>query len=403
MSLLSLPIFALTALVCLLYWLGPVRLRAPLLVLAGLSFAGVQSAVFVLLYLALAGITWLAGSRLFAARKAERPVRLGFIAALGVLLVNLLVWKVFEIEAPSGLGIADLAAGRAAIPGYAEVFVPAGLSFLTFRLIHFLAERARGSLEAPSPATFLAWLFFFPLFLAGPLMRYPAFAAELRDAAPPGVAGLNRALLRIGSGLVKKLLIADQLGMLAQPVLMNPEAHSPLVLIAALYGASMQLYMDFSGYSDVAIGLGLLFGLRIPENFDWPILQTNIAAFWRKWHITLYTFFRDYVFLPLFGFRASPARLYVGIGVTIFLFQVWHRLSWSFVLLGLFHGLGVIVTQVVQQASRKRRGLHRTLKAIPKPVAIWATFTWFSLGNVLFMTDPVRALSVLRSLLPDLP
>lgn len=400
MSLISLPVFALTALAVLLFWLGPPRLRAPLLVAVGLAFAGTQATLFVVLYLGLAGIIWLAGARLYAARQAERPVRAGFIAALVVLLGNLMVWKIFEIQAPSGLGIADLAAGRAAIPGYAEVFVPAGLSFLTFRLIHFLAERARGSIEAPTFSSFLAWLFFFPLFLAGPLMRYPAFARGLSEGTSPGVAGLNRALLRIASGLVKKLLIADQLGLIAQPVLMNPEAHSPLVLIAALYGASFQLYMDFSGYSDMAIGLGLLFGLKVPENFDWPILQTNIAAFWRKWHITLYTFFRDYVFLPLFGFRASPARLYIGIGVTIFLFQVWHRLSWSFVLLGLFHGFGVIVTQVIQQASRKRRWLHRGLKAIPAPLAIWATFTWFSLGNVLFMTDPLRALGVLRGLLP---
>jgi len=401
MSLVSLPVFVSLVVVAGVFWACPARARVWVLVLAGLAFAVTQATVFVALYLVLAGTTlWVSGA-LGRRREAERPVRSGFIAMLGLLLANLLAWKLFEIPAHTAL-LADPDHSRAAFPGYAGVFVPVGLSFLTFRLIHLLVERTRRRSEvfanADAPGV-LAWLLFPPLLIAGPLQRFDDFQAQLSRAARPRLPDLNAAALRICSGLVKKLVVADTLGQWAQPLLMAPESTSPAVLLAAVYAASFQLYMDFSGYSDVAIGLGRLFGIKVPENFDWPILCTNIAAFWRKWHITLHHFFRDYVFLPLFGVGARPFKVYLGVLTTIFLFQIWHQLSPAFLFLGLYHGLGVIGVQAFQRTRRRWPRVHKLVRKVPAPVAIAVTYTWFSIGNIVFMSSPAHMLRVLQRLL----
>jgi len=400
MSLVSLPVFCSLVATALLYQVVPKRMQVPLLLLAGLIFTAAQATVFLPIYLGLGLLTWWAGGRLASRREEGRSATTGFIVALGLLIANLLVWKVFELPAHTAI-VAATADSRAAFPGYADVIVPIGLSFLTFRLVHVLVERTRGTRpevqEAPT-TLFLAWLFFPPLLIAGPLQRFDDFARQHAKAVRPRLPDLNHAALRITTGLVKKLVIADSLGRWAQPALLHPSTADPLHLVAAVYAASFQLYMDFSGYSDIAIGLGRLFGLRVPENFDWPILATDIAAFWRKWHITLHTFFRDYVFLPLFGVRPTPWKTYTGLMVTVFLFQIWHQVSPSFLFLGLFHGTGVVAVHAWGRTRRRWPRLHKLVRRTPHPIAIWVTFTWFSLGNIVFMTDPWHLLAVLQRL-----
>ena len=400
MSLVSLPVFGALAVLALVFWSVPVRVRTGVLLGAGLVFAASQATVFLPLYLALAWATWWVAGRLSQRRLEARSTRTGFMAMLAILVVNLATWKVFEVPAHTAFA-ADPEISRVAFPGYANVFVPVGLSFLTFRLVHVLVERTRGgrpALDAASVPLLMAWVFFPPLWIAGPLQRFDDFAEQMSTARRPGLPELNHAVFRITSGLVKKLVIADALGRWAQPLLLDPAAAEPLLLLLAVYAASVQLYMDFSGYSDIAIGLGRLFGIRVPENFDWPILATDIASFWRKWHITLHTFFRDYVFLPLFGVRPRPWKTYLGFMVTIFLFQIWHQVSWAFVFLGFFHGLGVMGVHAWRGTRRRLPRLHGWVRKTPDPVAIWITFTWFSIGNVVFMTDPGNLVVVLQRL-----
>lgn len=397
MSLVSLPVFCALVVIAGLYWAVPARLRTLVMLLAGLAFATSQATVFVPLYVGLAVLTWAVAGRLHARRTAGLPIRVAFVATLALLLVDLVVWKVFEVPAHTAVAAAP-ELSRVAFPGYADVFVPVGLSFLTFRLVHVLVERTRGRLPEARPTEVLAWLLFPPLLIAGPLQRFGDFHQQVQEARRPRVSDLNRAAIRVVSGLVKKLVIADSLGRWAQPLIQDPGAAEPLWLAAAVYAASLQLYMDFSGYSDIAIGLGRLFGVRVPENFDWPILSTDIATFWRKWHITLHTFFRDYVFLPLFGVRARPLKTYLGLLVTIFLFQIWHQFSPSFLFLGLFHGVGVVSVHAFRATRRRWPRLHALTRKMPRPVAIWITFTWFSLGNVVFMADPGHLWAVLRRL-----
>jgi alginate O-acetyltransferase complex protein AlgI len=392
------PEFTLAVIVLfVLHWAIPARWRPALLMAAGLAFAASHALAFTVLYVLLGLGCYLAGRRLDDPEQ-RKPALL--VLGLIVLLGNLTVWKFIAMPGSDvvmlGRQISDTA--RESFPTYARVAIPVGISYLSFRLVHYLVERYRGKLADTGLVDFLSYVFFFPVFLAGPLLRFDEYNRS-RSAERPGLVVLNGAMARILIGVGKKM-VADPIGAWAHPILMSPDSHPPELVVGALYAASFQLYMDFSGYSDIAIGLGRLFGITIPENFSYPFFKKNIAEFWRHWHISLHRFFRDYVFFPLFGYRATTAKLYLGIGVTIFLFQVWHQASLNFVLLGVFHGLGVMGHQLFQRFQKRRPRLRKFMgsKAMG-PVCVLLTVSFFSMGNVLFMTDAVRFVAVIERLL----
>ncbi len=386
MELLSPTFLALIAAAVVLYQVAPPRAGAGIVLALSVGFCASQAPAFTALYLALGLGAWGLGRALASDRPLARRRGL-LIAGLAVVVGDLVLWK---LALPAAAGVS-----REATPGLSDLVVPVGLSYLSFRLIHYLVERYRGTLEDRGLLDFLGWLFFFPVLLAGPLLRFGEWKAER-----PGLPRINQALLRVGVGLFKKALLADSLGRWLQPALADPGGYSPGFVLLAVYGVAMQLYLDFSGYSDIAIGLGRLFGVTVPENFDRPLLKPNIAEFWRSWHITLYTWIRDYVFFPLFGFRASPWKMYLGAGLSIFLFQIWHAFSWNFMALGLFHGGGVIGWHLLQRAKRRWKGLRRLIDRRPlRPLWIGLTVSWYAAGNVLFMTTPSDALAVAARIL----
>ncbi len=395
MHVLSLPFFGLVVLSTLLYWfVVPAGWRAALLALVSVLFCATHAPAFTGLYIALGGLAWLAGRWLGSEHPPSQRQAL-LVAGLGVLVLNLVLWK-FVLSSGA---LVEGTGGRAAIPSYEQVIVPVGISYLTFRLIHYLVEHYRGELPHRPLSELLAWLFFFPLFLCGPLMRFRAWTEQVVER--PKLSDINGALLRIGVGITKKALLADTLGLVFQPILLDPSGHSPAQVVVAVYAVALQLYLDFSGYTDIAIGLGRLFGYRVPENFDWPLLQPNIAEFWRHWHITLYTWIRDYVFFPLFGYKTSPLKMYVGAAVSIFLFQVWHALTPGFIALGIWHGLAVVVWQLLQAQKRKRPSWRRFFlerARLLRPAGVVLTVSWYAFGNVLFMTSPGHLVGVLGAI-----
>ncbi len=396
---------AFVALFAAIYRHLPASARAPALTLAGLGFAASHGAYTVAMAIgittgaaaiahALDGAALRSGSspgappqptstagaeggRAEGGRARTRLLWLG----LALLAGHLLAWKLFAGERPVG---GDPA--RAGLLGYADVAAPAGLSYLTFKAIHVVIERYRGRTARVPATTLAAYLFFFPTLLAGPLGRVDAFRAELEAPAPLTMPVVNQALARILFGIAKKVWIADWLGRTLQPVLFAPQDHGRGMLLVAVYGVALQLYVDFSAASDVAIGAGRLLGFTVPENFDRPLLSPNIAAFWRSWHISLYTFIRDYVFFPIAGYKASRLTMYVGMFASIALFQVWHRVSWSFALLGLFHGSAVGIWQWVQERKRRSPQLRHLLdhRAALAP-SIAMTVSVYAFGNILFM------------------
>lgn len=395
MHVLSLPFFGLVVGSVLLYWFGiPARWRVALLALVSVIFCASHAPAFTGLYLALGAGAWVLGRRVDSERP-QRTRQVLLISGLVFLVLDLVLWK-FGVSTG---GLIEGTGGRAAIPSYEQVVVPVGISYLTFRLLHYLVERYRGGLPDRPLSELLAWLFFFPVFLCGPLMRFGEWAEQ--SVERPRLPDVNAALLRIGVGVAKKALLADTLGLMFQPVLLDPTGQAPVRVVLAVYAVALQLYLDFSGYTDIAIGLGRLFGYRVPENFDKPLLQPNIAEFWRHWHITLYTWIRDYVFFPLFGYKTSPLKIYLGAALSIFLFQIWHALTPGFIALGIWHGVAVVVWQLLQAQKRKRppvrKWFHRNKRRL-LPFGIAMTVSWYAFGNVLFMTSPSHLVGVLQAI-----
>ena len=238
--------------------------------------------------------------------------------------------------------------------------VPLALSFTTFVQIAFLVDvwRRRGSVNFPAYAMFVA---FFPHLIAGPIVRWDELGPQLRDRARyrPDWNNIALGLTIFCLGLAKKVLIADSLSPHVGPVF-DAAARGEALTAAAAWGAAYaytaQLYFDFSGYSDMAVGLGLLFNLRLPINFAAPLRATSIIDLWRRWHISLSRFLRDFVYVPLGGAAGGPARRTTNLFLTMVIGGLWHGANWTFVLWGAFHGILLAINHAWRQ-WRGRRAL----------------------------------------------
>jgi len=260
-----------------------------------------------------------------------------------------------------------------------------GFSYVAFRLIHTLRDRQTGLLPALSLREYVTYVIFAPAFIAGPIDRAERFVQDLR--ALPQMVGLDAARFgeagwRIALGLFKKFVIADSLALGMSLTAVNAaQATSTLGLWVLLYGYALRLYFDFAGYTDIAIGLGLLFGIRLPENFERPYLKTNITTFWQSWHMTLSNWARFYVFTPLSRSllrrkpRPSPTLIVlVAQLATMITIGLWHGITWTFFIWGLWHGVGLFIHK---QWSDRTRQWYRGLAEKPGQKRAWALFSWF--------------------------
>jgi D-alanyl-lipoteichoic acid acyltransferase DltB (MBOAT superfamily) len=234
-----------------------------------------------------------------------------------------------------------------------RLVLPFGISFFTFETMSYTIDVWRRELEpAESYLDYLLFVCFFPHLVAGPIVRPHQMLPQL--AAPPraDAAMQARGLSRIATGLVKKILIGDYLAQaIVNRVFETPERFTALEVLLAIYAYAAQIYVDFSGYSDVAIGSAALFGYELPENFDAPYLSQNLQEFWRRWHISLSTWLRDYLYKPLGGSRRGSLMTYRNLLLTMVLGGLWHGASWNFVLWGALHGAALAVTRVWQRAA----------------------------------------------------
>lgn len=223
---------------------------------------------------------------------------------------------------------------------WSGAFLPLGVSFFTFEFIHYAADTYKGRIQTSSTKEYLSFILFFPTMVAGPIKRYQDFVPKLRDIAAEWAGDWNRGLTRILAGLVKKFAVADVLtaftGHLNHADIAQAERW---VLLVWLLANALKIYIDFSAYSDIAIGSARLFGIRVPENFDWPFARTNIAEFWRHWHISLTNWLFDYVFAPLCGRRVKKPQAYLNLVVTMLVSGIWHGAGLNFVVFGLIHGV----------------------------------------------------------------
>ena len=225
-----------------------------------------------------------------------------------------------------------------------NAFLPLGISFFTFEFLHYAWDRYRGKTEAGSLGEYMAFILFFPTMVAGPIKRYQDFLPKLRSVTSIDLLDWQRGITRILAGLAKKFAIADLFTAYTNHLNMADIAVAHrAVLPLWLFAYGLKIYTDFSAYSDIAIGSARLFGIRVPENFDWPYLQTNITDFWRHWHISLSSWLLDYVYIPLGGSRVAMPRIYLNLLITMGISGLWHGAGFNFILWGLLHGLMLAV------------------------------------------------------------
>ena len=227
---------------------------------------------------------------------------------------------------------------------WADAFLPLGISFFTFEFIHYAVDRSKNRVERGTISEYMAFIFFFPTLVAGPIKRYQDFVPCLRNPSRDWATDWNRGLTRILVGLVKKFAFADVLTSLSDHLNYADIASAPRwLLLVWLFAYGWKIYFDFSAYSDIAIGSGRLFGIKIPENFDWPYIRTNISDFWKHWHMSLYKWLVDYIFIPIGGSRGALGYICRNIMIVMFVSGIWHGAGLNFVVWGIWHGALLVI------------------------------------------------------------
>ena len=358
------------------------RVAPAAILLFSLLFFYWTSGLYTILLVVSIALNYLAG--LLLGRRKARWVLFGAVA-LNVLLLAHYKYAGFI------LGSLGLPEGNPWLAYSDTIILPIGISFYTFQGISYIVDVWREDTEVErDPIRFGAYLSFFPQLIAGPIVR---FADVRRDFLAPKVSVDNMlaGASRFSVGLFKKVVIADTCAVIAD----NAFAAAPgeLGMAAAWAGAlayAIQIYFDFSGYSDMALGIALIFGIRIPENFNHPYAASTITNFWRRWHISLSSWFRDYLYIPLGGNRAGSGRTYLNLLIVFAVTGLWHGAAWTFVIWGLWHGAFIIAERVTlgKRAAVIESDALRYLYAFPVAVFGWVLFRAETLPQALrYMGD----------------
>ena len=374
------------------------KLAAGWLAAASLFFYGWWSPAYVALLLVSILFNFTAGSAIVRAAADARYCKRLLTAAIIANLALLAYYKyanffVANYNAVTGAGL-----------GIAEVVLPLGISFFTFTQIAFLVDAYQGKVREYNLVHYGLFVTYFPHLIAGPILHHgemmPQFAH--REIYRPQYDLIAAGLTLFVLGLAKKVLIADGVAPYVGPVFDAPGAGVTLTFLEAWCGAlayTFQLYFDFSGYSDMAVGLSLLFGVRLPVNFHSPYKAVNVIDFWRRWHMTLSRFLRDYLYVPLGGNRKSRVRRYTNLLLTMLLGGLWHGAGWTFVLWGALHGVYLVINHGWRE-FRRRLG-HNLHRSTPwgRRAGCLVTFIAVVIGWVLFRAPDIEtAIAILRAM-----
>ncbi|MBW8803511.1 MAG: MBOAT family protein [Catenulisporales bacterium] len=238
--------------------------------------------------------------------------------------------------------------------GLLHLVLPVGVSFYTFQAISYVVDVHRRRTPLAKPLDYAIYASFFPHLVAGPIVRASEFVPQLAGPRDPDRVPAARAFGLIAGGLVKKMVVADVIGTrLVAPVFGTPQAHNGTETLLAVYGYAVQIYCDFSAYTDMAVGLALLLGFRFPDNFDRPYTARSLQDFWRRWHMTLSRWLRDYLYIPLGGNRGGGLKTYRNLMLTMLLGGLWHGAAWTFVVWGGIHGAGLAVERAWPAVAEK--------------------------------------------------
>jgi len=272
-----------------------------------------------------------------------------------------------------------------------SIVLPVGVSFFTFMAISYVVDAYRGEFEPTTLEKFAVYLSFFPHLVAGPIVRPSELIPQIETPRDPRRVDTSRAFYLIATGLFKKVVIANYLASsIVDQVFAAPGQHSSLEILIAVYAYAVQIYADFSGYTDIAIGIALLLGFQFPQNFDSPYAAVSVQDFWRRWHMTLSRWLRDYVYIPLGGNRGTSLATYRNLMLTMLIGGLWHGAAWTFVVWGGLHG-GALAWERWRRerrspadAARRTTGRH-----------VWAarivTFHFVCFAWIFFRSDSFGA------------
>lgn len=245
-----------------------------------------------------------------------------------------------------------------------ESVLPLAISFYTFQIVAFHIDAYRNRIpNKVSYSDFTLFIMFFPQLIAGPILRSDEFIAKINTNKKASAIPVDNAIVLILIGLVKKILIADNISPIVEPVFSNPEAYNYSGALVAIYGFAIQIYCDFAGYTDIARGTALLFGFRMPANFKAPYFSTTLREFWRRWHITLSSWLRDYLYIPLGGNRFGAFRTYLNLLITMGLGGLWHGANYTFIIWGLLHGFYLCIEKFFGLAGQKINLITRIFRS----------------------------------------
>src|SRR5690242_189872 len=367
-----------------LYFVLPFRVRWFLLLISSCYFYMAFVPIYILILIFTIIIDYFAGIFIEGASGAKRKFFLicSLVANIGVLSF----FKYYNFLSQN-LNFLFHSFGLTTSVPYLQILLPIGLSFHTFQAMSYTIEVYRGHEAAEKNfGIYSLYVMFYPQLVAGPIERPQNLLHQFRTKYPFDYDRIADGLKMILWGFFKKIVIADRLAIYVNATYNHPQEHTGLTLTLATFFFAFQIYCDFSGYSDIAIGSAKVMGFKLMTNFNRPYFAKNISEFWKRWHISLSTWFRDYLYIPLGGNRVARPRLYANLLVTFLVSGLWHGARWTFVVWGALHGAYLIVslaTGPVRARARASLGLARH----PALLAAWQTsvvFTLVTLGWVFF-------------------
>ena len=372
--------------VLLLYFILPRCLRNLLLLAASLFFYAWGEPVYILLMFGSIVLNYCGGLAVHATQKPFwRKFWVGADAAGNLALLGFFKYAGFILNTTASLLPESLqGAFYAHLPSWVWVALPIGISFYTFQAMSYVVDVYRGDCEVQkNPFRLALYISFFPQLIAGPIVKYHDIHAQLTDRTvtlQDFAYGVRRFLF----GLAKKVLIANQLALAADGIF-RVDSHlvsTPMAWLGAIC-YMFQIYYDFSGYSDMAIGLGRMFGFRFLENFNYPYLSGSITEFWRRWHISLSTWFKEYLYFPLGGSRRGAARTLFNLAIVFLATGIWHGAAWTFVFWGIYHGAFILL----ERSFFKEKVLDRLPRTVSQLYCLGAVFV----GWIFFRADDLHA------------
>lgn len=377
--------------VVLLYWVLPEKFRTTLLLVASYIFYMNWMPAYGLLILALTLVNYGLGIAIDSKReKAKLLLTLGLIFNLGCLCffkyANFLVDSV--IQSVNWIGLKTGNSQALLQSPELKIILPLGISFFTFEFIHYITDVYRGHKPVKNVRDFALFAAFFPSQIAGPIKRFQDFIHQLDEKIVFKSKNFSDGLFLIFQGLFKKIVLGDNLGSVVSAGFSHIDKIGTLDAWIAVAGFTFQIFFDFAGYTDIGRGSALLFGYKVPENFNLPFLAANLTEFWRRWHMSLSTWLRDYLFIPLGGSRGSAWKVRRNVMITMTLGGLWHGAAWHYFIWGAFHGAGLVFSKEWQDFVERVPALA---KLRPHPLwhcaGIAFTIFFLFLAGILFRAD----------------